>query len=370
MVIKPDLRASYKGNLPWLVDNTIFLTIHGSHAYGTNIATSDVDVKGIVIPPLSTYFNATKEYDPKSRFEQAQMKDPDGVIYDIRKFFKLASTCNPNIIEVLFTDESDWISIHPVGRLIIENRDIFLSQRAYYTFFGYAKSQMGRIDGHRKWFKNPPTAPPVREDFGLGTRPILPAEQLAAAMKMIEDKMETWEINWEALEPAERIELQDRLRTMLSELTLAMDTRWVGAARLLGYDDNFIDHVQKENAFRQKMSDWNSYLEWKQNRNPARAALEEKYGYDTKHGMHLVRLIEQCEELMTTGTLTVKRPNADKLLSIRGGLLPYEEMIEWLRLKENELALVYKTSTALPKLADQRAIDALCEKAIRMFHGI
>lgn len=370
MVTKPDLRASYKGNLPWLVENTIFLTLHGSHAYGTNIATSDVDVKGIVIPPLSTYFNATKEYDPKSRFEQVEMKDPDGVIYEIRKLFKLAGTCNPNIIEVLFTDESDWISVHPVGRHIIENKEIFLSKKAYFTFFGYAKSQLGRINGHYRWLKNPPKAPPVREDFGLGAKPVLNPEQLAAAMKMIQDKMETWEINWELMEPAERIELQERLRTMLSELTLAMDTRWVGAAKLMGYDDNFIDHVQKENAFKQKAADWTSYLDWKQNRNPARAALEEKFGYDTKHGMHLVRLIRMCREILTTGKVIVKRPDAEELLAIRSGQVPYEELVEWAANQENELALVYQTSTALPKLADQRAIDALCEEAIRKFHGI
>jgi hypothetical protein len=31
-VLKPNLREVYRGNLPWLVDNTVFLTLHGSHA--------------------------------------------------------------------------------------------------------------------------------------------------------------------------------------------------------------------------------------------------------------------------------------------------------------------------------------------------
>jgi hypothetical protein len=38
--------SNYERSLPWLKPNTIFLTISGSHAYGTNIETSDYDYKG------------------------------------------------------------------------------------------------------------------------------------------------------------------------------------------------------------------------------------------------------------------------------------------------------------------------------------
>jgi predicted nucleotidyltransferase len=40
----------YRGNLTWLPGRTIFLAKHGSHAYGTNITTSDLDIKGVAIP--------------------------------------------------------------------------------------------------------------------------------------------------------------------------------------------------------------------------------------------------------------------------------------------------------------------------------
>lgn len=358
---KPDPRKFYKGNLSWLVDNTIFLTLHGSHAYGTNTPASDVDVKGIAIPPASYYLGLSKT------FEQAEFKDPDGVVYEIRKFFKLARDCNPNIIEVLHTDESDWISCSPVGRNIIEKRDLFLSKKAYYTFFGYARAQLKRINTHYRWLKNPPKAPMTRTECGLPERPVIAPDQLSAAMADILKKVESWDVNWDLLEPAERIGIQERLSLMLGELSLSMDSRWVGAAKLLGYEDNFIHYVQKEREYKQKCADWDSYQEWKKSRNPQRAVLEEKFGYDTKHGMHLIRLIRMCKEILTEGKVIVKRPDKEELLAIRNGALPYEEMVEWADRQESELASVYQTSTTLRKTPDEGAIDALCENSIRTF---
>lgn len=101
--------TDYRGNLYWLKENTILLTKHGSHAYGLNTLTSDLDIKGIAIPPREYFLGFLH------RFEQAESKNPDLVIYDIRKFCTLASDCNPNIIEVLYTDEEDIIQCNDIG---------------------------------------------------------------------------------------------------------------------------------------------------------------------------------------------------------------------------------------------------------------
>jgi hypothetical protein len=207
----------------------------------------------------------------------------------------------------------------------------------------------------------------VPSDFGLTEKPLMPQEQLGAAISEIEARMAEWDVNWELVEPDERIHMQERIATMLAELSLTMDTRWMATAKLMGYNDNFVEYIQKERLYKQKLDDWHSYLEWKANRNPTRAALEEKYGYDTKHGMHLVRLVEMCEELLTHDTVTVKRPNADKLLSIRHGDLSYDELMEWLKNKETALAVAYNQNKTLPKEADVKAVNDLCEKSIRDF---
>jgi len=362
-ITKPNLRDVYKGNLPWLVDNTIFLTLHGSHAYGTNLPTSDVDVKGIAIPPLNYYIGFCNV------FEQAELKgkEPDGVIYEIRKFFKLAADCNPNIIEVLNTDPEDWIVVHPAAENLIDRRGEFLSKKAYHTFFGYARAQLKRINTHYRWLKNPPSAPPTREGLGLSEKPVLPKDQLSAAMSDIGELMDTWDINWELLEPSERINMQERLSLMIAQLGMSMDTRWMGAAKLLGFEDNFILYLAKEKEYKQKQEDWASYQEWLLNRNPSRAELEAKFGYDTKHGMHLVRLIKMCREILETGKVNVKRPDRDELLAIRNGALSYHELVEWANAQEKELASLYTTSTAIPYKADRSKLDSLCLETIENF---
>lgn len=83
-------------------DNLIVKMLAGSHAYGTNIATSDVDYRGI--------FVADPVYSRTSLFTVGEVSDAseeDTKIYEIDKFIKLAIESNPNIVELLWTDMSD-----------------------------------------------------------------------------------------------------------------------------------------------------------------------------------------------------------------------------------------------------------------------
>jgi len=50
-----------------------------------------------------------------------------------------------------------------------------------------------------------------------------------------------------------------------------------------------------------------------------RPELEKKYGYDVKAGMHVLRLLYECQELVSTGKITLPRPESDLLVSIRTG---------------------------------------------------
>ena len=365
IIQKPELRTFYKGSHKWLVPNTLFLTLSGSHAYGTNIETSDVDVKGFCVAPREHYIGlpVTKP------FEQAEFKDPDGVVYELRKFFKLATECNPNIIETLHTDESDWCGVTPLGRKIIDHRDLFVSKNAMYTFGGYAKGQLHRINNHYRWLKNPPTAAPTREEFGLPTRPVMNQEQMGAALTSIKKKIESWDINWDLLEPAERIIMQDRLASMLAEVNTSLENRWISAGKTLGYDDNFIHMLQMEQGYNQKLADWNSYLTWKEERNPQRAELEKKFGFDTKHAAHLVRLQRMRREILTTGKVIVKRPDAEELLAIRYGAWTYEQLIEWADKEDKEAVELYRNCKLIPAQADRNKISDLCSEIIAELLG-
>ena len=123
----------------WLKDNTIYLTKHGSIAYGTNTLNSDLDIRGICIAPKDHYLGINLN------FEQAQLKEPDLVIFEIRKFFKLAANANPNCLEILFVDNSDIIYLTKLGEKILQNKELFLSKKVHHTMMGYAFHNLKKI---------------------------------------------------------------------------------------------------------------------------------------------------------------------------------------------------------------------------------
>jgi uncharacterized protein len=109
---------------------------------------------------------------------------------------------------------------------------------------------------------------------------------------------------------------------------------------------------------------WESYQAWKTQRNPARAELERRHGYDTKHGMHLVRLMRMGLEALEHGDLQVRRPDAAELATIRNGALSFDELQELTAGLEAQLERA-AASTSLPDDVDQEAVDDLTITLIR-----
>lgn len=346
-------------HLSWIENNTVLLMRHGSHAYGTNTASSDEDFKGVAIPPKEYFFGSNLV------FEQAELKapDPDAVIYSMKKFFNLAADCNPNIIEVLHTDPADHFIVDPIGEIILDHKDDFLSKKIKHTFLGYSVSQLKRIKTHKKWIMNPPSEPPTRASLGLPEQTLIPADQLMAAQSEVQKELDRFQFDFmEDLEESKKIEIRGVMSSMLSELKITAETHFEAAARKIGISDNFIEIMQKERQYTAAKREWDQYQNWKKTRNPARSALEEKYGYDTKHAYHLVRLIRMCREVLTTGKVIVKRPDREELLAIRNGAWSYEKLIDFAETEEQDLKLVYDSCTVLPNKPDKKKLDALCIK--------
>ncbi len=188
----------------------------GSITYGTNNEDSDVDIRGIFVPPKQ-YWLGLKNVEVLSGVKE---DDTDYAFYNIRKFFQLALNANPNILEILFCRENHYLNkgldknFVKLGKKIIENRHIFLSKKVKNTYLGYALSQLYNM---KKLNKNV-------------------------------------------------------------------------------------------------------------NQNEKRLERVEKFGYDTKNAMHLIRLLRMGLEILNEGEVKVFRDDARELLEIKNGKFTYEHL--------------------------------------------
>jgi uncharacterized protein len=361
----PDIFKKFNKDISWISDKTIYLVRHGSIAYGTNIEGSDEDLRGICIPVKQYYLGAI------SQFEQAEMHDPDITIFEIGKFFRLASDCNPNCLEILFVDPLDIIHIDDLGKKLLENRMLFLSKRVKHTMTGYAVSQLKRIKLHRAYLLNPPKKYPTRAELGLPEETVIPQDQLMAASAEVQKELDKLQFDFlEGLDEPTKIGIRNTMSEMLAKLKITSNQVWLSAARTVGLSDNFIQIMQLERKYTSAKREWDQYQNWKTNRNPKRAELEEKYGLDCKHAYHLVRLIRMCKEILTTGKVNVKRPDREELIAIRKGAWNYDQLIEFADKEEQELNEIYNTCNILPKFPDKNKLDQLCVELVERSLGI
>lgn len=122
-----------------LGDNIILIGLGGSYAYGTNTKNSDLDVRGIAL-------NIKEEVLTNKNFEQFINEETDTTIYSFNKIVTLLSSCNPNTIEICGLKPEHYIYVHPIGKELLNNAQMFLSKRAVHTFGGYASAQLRRLD--------------------------------------------------------------------------------------------------------------------------------------------------------------------------------------------------------------------------------
>lgn len=120
--------------------NIILLGLGGSHAYGTNTETSDLDVRGIAV-------NRKEEILSNIHFDEQFINEKtDTTIYSFNKMITLLSNCNPNTIEILGLKPEHYLYIGSVGKELLDHSHMFLSKKCVQSFGGYANSQLRRLD--------------------------------------------------------------------------------------------------------------------------------------------------------------------------------------------------------------------------------
>ena len=94
-----------------------------------------------------------------------------------------------------------------------------------------------------------------------------------------------------------------------------------------------------------------------------RPELQEKFGFDTKAAMHMIRLLFEAEEYMNTGKITYPRPEKDLLIAIRLG----DYKLDWIFAKYEEMVKRVEGAMASSKLPDQVDREAISELITRCY---
>lgn len=128
----------------------IYQYIRGSHAYGLNVETSDVDTGGVYITDNKRLLGLRSNY-----CEQISDEKNDNVWYEVGRFLELLLNSNPNMLEALFVPERCILYKHPVMDIILENRYKFLSKKAFNSLTSYGIEQIRKARGLNKKIVNP-----------------------------------------------------------------------------------------------------------------------------------------------------------------------------------------------------------------------
>ena len=132
----------FKVDQEWIPE-TSYEVITGSVSYGITTESSDTDIVRITVPPLEYIFPTVSGHIPNfgnnpPKFDSSQQhhmnfenNQYDVAIYGLIKFFQLAAENNPNICDVLFVDDKFILHSDNVGKIIRDNRKLFLHKGSY-----------------------------------------------------------------------------------------------------------------------------------------------------------------------------------------------------------------------------------------------
>jgi len=243
-----------------------YVTTMGSRAYGCSTKDSDWDFYAFCLSPLEVLFPYLSGDVPgfgkqKQNFDQLQLQgvmseafgEVDMYVYSLPRYFQLCMDNNPNMLDSLMTKDESVLVLDNVGKMVRDNRKLFLSQNVYHRFRGMAFSHIKRI-------KN-----------------------------------------------------RDRV----------------------GHRKNLVD----------------------------------KYGYDVKDASHVVRLLLELYELMTTGDVDLMA-NGKTVLNVKMGEWSFSDFNDFFEIKMGEVEDVYNSGeSVLPKYPDEKRIKALLVDCLEEKYG-
>jgi uncharacterized protein len=116
----------------------IYRCVVGSQAFGLSGDDSDVDRRGIYLPPAELHWSL---YGVPEQIENNAAQE---AYWELQKFLVMALKGNPNILECLHTPLVEHAT--PLAEELLAHRRVFLSKLIYQTFNGYVMSQFKKLE--------------------------------------------------------------------------------------------------------------------------------------------------------------------------------------------------------------------------------
>lgn len=323
----------------------LFEAISGSRAFGLATENSDTDIRGIYYLPKEDFFGLN--YIP-----QISNETNDITYYEIGRFVELLQKNNPNILEILASPEDCILYKHPLMDLL-KTQD-FLSKLCKDTFAGYAVSQIKKAKGLNKKIVNP---------IDKEKKSILDFCFILDGQGSV--PLKRW-LDEDGLS-------QENCGLINIDHTKGMFALFYDESGTLGYkgviqneeaNQVSVSSVPKEekpvaylfcnlDAYSVYCKDYREYWKWVAERNEERYNVNQTHGqnYDSKNMMHTIRLLQSCEQIFKTGSLTIRVNNRDELLDIKGGNQSYENVMEKAENLIESIESHYSTTT-LPDSPD------------------
>ena len=121
--------------------------VRGSHAYGLDLPTSDIDTGGIYMAPAEQLLGLGLDYQ-----DQIASEKNDDTWLELNKFFQLLLKSNPTVLESLFIPERCIKYEHPIMTEIKKHRDKFITKECFKPILGYSYEQIKKCRGLNKRF--------------------------------------------------------------------------------------------------------------------------------------------------------------------------------------------------------------------------
>ena len=376
----------------------LLLVIRGSHAYGTNVETSDTDYSGVFIQKIEDIIGF-------NYVEQINDDKNDTVIYEIQRFLQLLASNNPTVLELLNTPEDCILYKHPIFDEILNNRDIFITKICAKSFGGYGKMQIQKAKGQNKkqnWEKDKVTRKDVldfvyviegsksipwkkwNEDGGY--------EEKFCGVVNVPNAKDVYAVyfdksSFSCFSDSFPSKIRQRMRKYVIENNLTFlsykglvktgegaNVAESNALRLssIPKDETPICNiVYNKDGYSEHCKDFKSYEDWLANKNEARWVDVKSHGQkiDGKNMMHSKRLMSMAREIAEGKGINVRRNDAEYLISIRRGEIDLETLIAEVEKEIVEIDELF-TNSNLPDSVDQNFVNDLLIKIRKNIYNI